>query len=201
MISNFFVLSPRGDTIIFKQYRSSSSTNGNNSTGSDPTESSSGTTASSAHERSNTEAFFRKIKFWDDTSMMTFSSMNALDSYMTQQLKAVSNNNTVVNSSSSNNNNNMSSDPNMNDPSTTGTDSSSSSSSLRTGDAPPVFPMPDGHTYLHIKRNGLIFAASTVRNSSPNTVLEVREDLDSFSFGFGFTFVLRYLYQIGHSFL
>jgi hypothetical protein len=33
--------------------------------------------------------------------------------------------------------------------------------------------MPDGHTYIHIKRNGLIFAASTVRNISPNTVLEV----------------------------
>jgi hypothetical protein len=75
MISNFFVLSPRGDTIIFKQYR----TNSHN------TSSSSTETTSTAHERSNTEAFFRKIKFWDDTSMMTFSSMNALDSYMTQQ--------------------------------------------------------------------------------------------------------------------
>jgi AP-4 complex subunit mu-1 len=41
------------------------------------------------------------------------------------------------------------------------------------GDAPPVFLMPDGLTYFHVKRNGLIFGASTARNVSPNTVVEV----------------------------
>eukprot|EP00957_Ditylum_brightwellii_P149634 11394108-Ditylum_brightwellii.AAC.1 len=45
MISDFFVLSPRGDTIIAKQYRASAGVG--------------------AHERAHTEAFFRKIKFWD----------------------------------------------------------------------------------------------------------------------------------------
>jgi len=47
MISEFFVLSPRGDTIIAKQYRNDRGDIG-------------------AHERSHTEAFFRKIKFWND---------------------------------------------------------------------------------------------------------------------------------------
>ena len=45
MITNFFVLSPRGDTVIAKTYRSKSGVG--------------------AHERSHTEAFFRKVKFWD----------------------------------------------------------------------------------------------------------------------------------------
>ena len=174
MISNFFVLSPRGDTILFKQYRSNSHT-------SSTTESSSSSNTATAHERSNTEAFFRKIKFWDDTSMMNFSSMNALDSYMTQQQQLASTNH---NNKGSNGNSHSISDPN--DPSTTdGTTTTSSTSSLRTGDAPPVFPMPDGHTYLHIKRNGLIFAASTIRNVSPNTVLEVRISFSFFGGNFG----------------
>jgi hypothetical protein len=103
MISNFFVLSPRGDTIILKQYRSNA--------------------VSEIHERSHTEAFFRKIKFWEDNG----------DGVADEEHQ-----------------------------------------SQRTGDAPPVFLMPDGHTYIHIKRNGLIFGASTVRNVSSNTVLEVR---------------------------
>ena len=41
------------------------------------------------------------------------------------------------------------------------------------GDAPPVFVMPDGLTYFHIRRNGLVLGASSARNVSPNTVLEV----------------------------
>ena len=94
--------------------------------------------------------------------MMTFSSMNALDSYMTQQ----------QNSNLSNQNNALLADPNATDPNAS--TNNENSTALRTGDAPPVFPMPDGHTYIHIKRNGLIFAASTIRNISPNTVLEVR---------------------------
>lgn len=107
MISNFFVLSPRGDTIILKQYRSN--------------------VASEIHERSHTEAFFRKIKFWEGNGATTD---DAPDQHQ------------------------------------------------RTGDAPPVFLMPDGHSYMHIKRNGLIFGASTVRNVSANTVLEVRPIYD-----------------------
>lgn len=46
--------------------------------------------------------------------------------------------------------------------------------SKKKGDAPPVFMMPDGMCYIHVKRNGLIFCATTARNVSPNTVTEVR---------------------------
>ena len=106
MISNFFVISPRGDTILAKQYRTQA-------------------TSADAHERSHTEALFRKIKFWDDAAV------------------------------------------------TAAQQAEEKSDSARTGDAPPIFLMPDGLTYFHVKRNGLIFGASTARNVSPNTVLEV----------------------------
>ena len=108
MISNFFVISPRGDTILAKQYRTQASLE------------------QGAHERSHTEALFRKIKFWDDGAV------------------------------------------------TAAQQAEEKSDAARTGDAPPIFLMPDGLTYFHVKRNGLIFGASTARNVSPNTVLEVR---------------------------
>jgi AP-4 complex subunit mu-1 len=104
MISNFFVLSPRGDTIIAKQYRNDRGDGG-------------------AHERSHTEAFFRKIKFWEE----------------------------------------------MKDTSTTPT--AIAGTETKTGDAPPLFMMPDGLTYLHVKRNGLIFGCAVARNCSPVTVI------------------------------
>lgn len=115
MINNFFVLSPRGDTILAKQYRSS---------------------GAAAHERSHTEALFRKIKFWDDLKEKTkvVSATEATPSEQQQQ---------------------------------------QSSSHQRAGDAPPVLLMPDGLSYFHVKRNGLIFGASTARNVSPNTVVEL----------------------------
>jgi hypothetical protein len=114
MISNFFVLSPRGDTIIAKQYRNDRGDAG-------------------AHERSHTEAFFRKIKFWDDMSLTPGAGnvgekkQNAVEDGRREK-----------------------------------------------GDAPPVFMMPDGLTYMHVKRNGLIFGCATARNASPTTVIEVR---------------------------
>ena len=40
-------------------------------------------------------------------------------------------------------------------------------------DPPPVFVMPDGQSYLHVNRNGLIFGCATTRNISPCTVIEV----------------------------
>lgn len=97
MISDFFVISPRGDTIIAKQYRVSSDT--------------------AAHERSHTEAFFRKVQFWDSEN--------------------------------------------------------EDGSSKSKGDAPPVFLMPDGLSYCHVKRNGMIFACRTPRNVSPTAIVEV----------------------------
>lgn len=118
MISNFFVISPRGDTILAKQYRTQA-------------------TAADAHERSHTEALFRKIKFWDDAAV------------------------------------------------TAAQQAEEKSDSARTGDAPPIFLMPDGLTYFHVKRNGLIFGASSARNVSPNTVLEVRPILSWWLSSFG----------------
>lgn len=116
MISQFFVLSPRGDTILAKQYRSTGSIG--------------------AHERSHTEAFFRKIKFWQDTD---------------------------------------DSEKPMLSPSELQSQANTETAPQQHGDAPPVFKMPDGQTYFHVRRNGLLFAASSQRNVSPNTVLEVRK--------------------------
>jgi len=118
MISSFFVLSPRGDTILAKQYRNETASKAE----------------LGAHERSHTEAFFRKLKFWDDSTSVAADS---------QSLEAAD-------------------------------AQGDSNATKRTGDAPPVFVMPDGQTYFHLKRNGLVFGAASARNASPNTVLEVR---------------------------
>ena len=118
MISNFFVLSPRGDTIIAKQYRNDRGDAG-------------------AHERSHTESFFRKIKFWDDMNTSLGIGGEAVAP-------------------------------------TGGGGGGEEESLQKNGDAPPVFMMPDGLTYIHVKRNGLIFGCATARNVSPTTVIEVR---------------------------
>lgn len=115
MISTFFVLSPRGDTIINKQYRNDRGDAG-------------------AHERSHTEAFFRKIKFWDDSHTTPGGG---------------------------------------GDTSSNGATDEAEDESKAAGDAPPVFMMPDGLSYLHVKRNGLIFGCATARNVSAVTVIEV----------------------------
>ena len=122
MISNFFVLSPRGDTIIAKRYR--------NDTGD-----------AGAHERSHIEAFFRKVKFWDDRDGGEGTNSN---------------------------------DGGTSSFGDNGSAEEGPSSSIITGDAPPVFLMPDGLSYLHVKRNGLIFGCATARNVSAVTVIEVR---------------------------
>lgn len=126
MISNFFVLSPRGDTIIAKQYRNDRGDAG-------------------AHERSHTEAFFRKIKFWDDAEQ---------GGQVTKDDSASAADSKTKNGSSSTGNN--------------------EEEQKTTGDAPPVFLMPDGLTYMHVKRNGLIFGCATARNVSAVTIVEVR---------------------------
>jgi AP-4 complex subunit mu-1 len=141
MIRNFFVLSPRGDTILAKLYRNDKH--------------------EGAHERSHTEALFRKIKFWDDLSQ----SKNGTDDDDFVESEVAS----TERGGGGNNN-----DPTS--PSNANSHSSSTDQKpvkKRTGDAPPVLMMPDGFTYFYIKRNGLIFGASSARNVSPNTVLEV----------------------------
>ena len=143
MIRNFFVLSPRGDTILAKQYRSER-----------------GGREMGAHERSHTEALFRKIKFWDDTTMVAMDG----DASAGQE-------NIITTAAMDDEIGGQKTSQVMN-----GGEGGDGGKKKRTiGDAPPVLLMPDGFTYFHIKRNGLIFGASTARNVSPNTVLEVRQ--------------------------
>ena len=126
MISQFFVLSPRGDTIISKKYRSDH----HNHDG------------TAGHERSNMEAFFRKVKFWnddvdDDGINGNNSGGGGTDGDNNRAAGGGSNDDT------NNNNNNKDSASGGG-----GSDDKTSSSSL--GDAPPVFLMPDGLTYMHV---------------------------------------------------
>lgn len=125
MISNFFVLSPRGDTIIAKQYRQDGRDVG-------------------AHERSHTEAFFRKIKFWDDAAV-TFPGGGANDLDWGGDLE---------------------------ESDASGALKTNNKPKVK-GDAPPVFMMPDGLCYFYVKRNGLIFGCSSARNVSPNMVIQL----------------------------
>lgn len=117
MISSVFVLSPRGDTILSKMY----------------------TTAPEigAHERTHTEAFFRKVKFWDEMSQ--------------------SKDGRVSNDESGG----------------TGSSNGGDSNGHVKQDPPPVFIMPDGLSYLHVNRNGLIFGCATAKNVSPCMVIEL----------------------------
>jgi len=102
-----------------------------------------------AHERSHTEAFFRKVKFWDgvapgtpgmDTTLGLGSGGNKLSA----------------------------------DPLSGGSgEGSEAKESKKFGDAPPVFVMPDGYSYMHVKRNGLIFGCATEKNISPVVVIEL----------------------------
>ena len=128
MITNFFVLSPRGDTVIAKTYRSKSGVG--------------------AHERSHTEAFFRKVKFWDGVAPGT-PGMDTTLGLGSGKLT-----------------------PSSAEPGE-GTAESKESQAKRFGDAPPVFVMPDGYSYMHVKRNGLIFGCATEKNISPVVVIEV----------------------------
>lgn len=130
MISSFFVLSPRGDTILSKMYRTRPEVG--------------------AHERSHTEAFFRKIKFWNEMQQSQLGG--AVDGL-------------------SNNEEDGKSKSEANDSSA---EAGSTVSVKGKKDPPPVFVMPDGMSYLHVNRNGLIFGCSTDKNISPCTVIEVR---------------------------
>ena len=147
MISNFFVLSPRGDTILAKQYR----INDRNSE----------TKEIGAHERSHTEAFFRKIKFWDDLTKSTGGDDIDDDDVINNSATGGGGGNDGPESAANGEINGSNKQQQVND------------RMKIKYDAPPVFPMPDGYTYFHVKRNGLIFGASSVRNVSPSTVLEV----------------------------
>ncbi|GFH51148.1 AP-4 complex subunit mu-1 [Chaetoceros tenuissimus] len=102
-----------------------------------------------AHERSHTEAFFRKIKFWNEMQQSQLGG--AVDGL-------------------SNNEENGKSKSEANDNSA---EAGSTVSVKGKKDPPPVFVMPDGMSYLHVNRNGLIFGCSTDKNISPCTVIEL----------------------------
>lgn len=139
MITNFFILSPRGDTVIAKTYRSKSGVG--------------------AHERSHTEAFFRKVKFWDGVAPGTpgMDTTLGLGSGGGGGGKTSGGDGGVGGGGGEG-----------------GGGESTKDSSKRFGDAPPVFVMPDGYSYMHVKRNGLIFGCATEKNVSPVVVIEVR---------------------------
>ncbi|KAL7488291.1 hypothetical protein ACHAW6_013863 [Cyclotella cf. meneghiniana] len=123
MIVNFFVLSPRGDTVIAKTYRAKAGS------------------SLLAHERSHTEAFFRKVKFWDGVAPGTPGMDTTLG--LTGGLGGAAGGKW------------------------------GEEKLEKKGDAPPVFVMPDGYSYMHIKRNGLIFGCATEKNVSPVVVIEL----------------------------
>lgn len=125
----------------------------------------SGSTEMGAHERSHTEAFFRKIKFWDDGT----SEANGSSATSTAAGSA-----TTHADGEHHGGNSMDGGDHPTNTNPNHKEHNSSTAAVRTGDAPPVFAMPDGQTYFHVKRNGLIFGASSARNVSANTVLEVR---------------------------
>jgi hypothetical protein len=184
MIANFFVLSPRGDTIIAKQYRVDHRL---------------GDREIGAHERSHTEALFRRIKFWDDTynnpSVATSDGALSMNASAAAGIASSANTGTTmldVHQSSGgggglstddaefHEHNGMQSHHGVNGNAINGhrhvgggTDGNAMLTKRHKGDAPPVLLMPDGLTYFHVKRNGLIFAASSARNVSANTVIEV----------------------------
>jgi AP-4 complex subunit mu-1 len=143
VLNNFFIISPRGDTVIAKSYRTSDDVG--------------------AHERSHTEAFFRKIKFWDGIATPGIADSTGL----------------TPTSVSPGGGDSASGNGGGSGGAADGTSGGSGGnnggeSTERKGDAPPVFIMPDGLSYIHVKRNGLIFGCSTNRNVSPCTVVEVR---------------------------
>ena len=142
MICSIFVLSPRGDTILSKMYRTRPEVG--------------------AHERSHTEAFFRKVKFWN--------AAHGNDGVGASVAADDDKENSAVDPSPSSH----SSHQHQDGKGTKSTGSSSSRDLLLDGkDPPPIFTMPDGLSYLHINRNGLIFACSTFQNVSPCTVIEL----------------------------
>ena len=126
MISQFFVLSPRGDTILAKQYRSAS--------------------GMGAHERSHTEAFFRKIKFWDDLS----------ESASGEQLPTSAvESKTSTGSHHHEGNGGTTASASADHHQVAHTGGEQTLQVKRNGDAPPVFKMPDGQTYFNVRRNGV----------------------------------------------
>lgn len=161
MISSFFVLSPRGDTILSKMYRTRPEVG--------------------AHERSHTEAFFRKVKFWNDMQSPSSLLMNSNTGDLIGSGNRSSSTTTAVGGMGSGTALAMAGMDHQT--AATGVGSGNIASAEAGGtmmkkvkkDPPPVFTMPDGMSYLHINRNGLLFACSTDKNVSPCTVIEVSE--------------------------
>jgi hypothetical protein len=156
VIANFFVLSPRGDTILSKMYRV-------------------GSPSVVAHERSHTEAFLRKVRFWDGMTPMGGAAVASSPEFASTTDSSQS---TATHSSSVLSSSGLSSTTWVDgvEPAEMGGGGGEDHVHTLGGkkrDAPPVFLMPDGLNYIHIKRNGLLFACSSPTNVSPCTVIEV----------------------------
>jgi AP-4 complex subunit mu-1 len=153
MISSFFVLSPRGDMILSKMYHTRPEVG--------------------AHERSHTEAFFQKVKFWNDMQAPSSFLMNS----STSEFLASGNGNADAAGGTSVGT--AASVAGMEQGSGNTSDAAAGGGGVggtmkkKKKDPPPVFIMPDGKSYFHINRNGLLFACSTDKNVSPCTVIEV----------------------------
>lgn len=138
MISSIFVLSPRGDTVLSKMYRTRPEVG--------------------AHERSHTEAFFRKVKFWNSMKGGQESGGSGIGDDFNSGAAAAEESKTF--------------DEDENEAKASDGHGHGLGSHMKQ-DPPPVFRMPDGQSYLHINRNGLIFACATCTNVSPCTVIEL----------------------------
>lgn len=159
MISNFFILSPRGDTILAKDYRFDGvlppspdlvDLTAPPSADGDGSEAAASTLPESLL-RTQAELFFRKVKFWDD---MTGSTSDR------DYENPATNRATQVPGASSDG------------ASTSDGNAGSSVTAITKVDAPPLF-MIDGVSYIHIKRSGLYFVVTTRRNVSPSEVGEM----------------------------
>jgi hypothetical protein len=164
MISSFFVLSPRGDTILSKMYRIRPEVG--------------------AHERSHTEAFFRKVKFWNDMQSPSSLLMNSNTGDLIGSGNGSSSATTTTTVGGVGSGTALAmAGMDHQTAAAAGVGSGNIASAEAGGtmmkkvkkDPPPVFIMPDGMSYLHINRNGLLFACSTDKNVSPCTVIEVSE--------------------------
>uniref|UniRef100_A0A7S1FZ06 MHD domain-containing protein n=1 Tax=Corethron hystrix TaxID=216773 RepID=A0A7S1FZ06_9STRA len=210
MISTLFILSPRGDTILNRTYRSGcgkgSGSNVNDGADGGP---SSDLVVLAAHERSYAEEFFRRVKFWGQMTTGSDPSngsggMGGSDGDAEekkdegpsgQHRHDVADDDPPTDAQivgdprfgSSDPYNNASIDAcriqavatdgeDMAARIETGEDAEEDSSGAASGsrtDAPPVFRLPDGLSYLHVKRNGLYFVASTPMNVSPTATIEL----------------------------
>jgi len=148
MISNFFILSPRGDTIITKDYRlHSPSLDDNNNDAGDTA----GEGGSLPTGRFLQESFFRRVQFWNEFDEdekcggVGGGGYDAHDGAGAEGQKDGEGEN----------------------------DDDLNGKNKIKRDAPPVFPLTKSIHAIHIRRSGLLFVMLTTRNASPSVCIEL----------------------------